>query len=545
MPALPSTCHSALLALAFIGLLAGTARACPFCTAESRTLTEEINDSVVVLFAKLTEPAAVAEALAGQGVPYGFVDPESGEARFAVERVLQGEDQMADPNEIGAIYFGNADFETTFFVRGLDSGIEDEPIDWTIPMPLSETAVAYVARLFELPESGGERLAFFLDYLEDEDPLLGQDAYDEFARAPYADLIAIADQMDRGQLLAWIEGGKVSPSRRRLFLTMLGVCGQPDDVKRLETMLLSDAVVLAPSAEVAVLASLLTDGPLGLSILPESIRFAERQRKLGLDAMIACYLTLSGKHGNPIEGLEMIDERFLSHSQAEYSHVYASLMALRFLMEEQKDLVPPERVIESARLLLNNGDFADQVIPDLARWKDWSVLDRLTTLYEASIAGEQNRYVREPIITYLDVASEQEGPIAAKATAALVRLEPLDPAAVKRARSLRAFGFLAQAKAKQDDAAAVAIESETEVQAEPIETAEPTPPTQTTAERVAEARARKAKLAAAASATTEAPAVMTKPTKPLPSQFLLFSAPLLGAVVCFGLFWMIFRSGTT
>ena len=36
-------------------------------------------------------------------------------------------------------------------------------------------------------QSGADRLAFFQEYLEHEDPLLAQDAYDEFARAPYAD----------------------------------------------------------------------------------------------------------------------------------------------------------------------------------------------------------------------------------------------------------------------------------------------------------------------------------------------------------------------
>ncbi len=523
--------------------LVGTARACPFCMAESRTLTEEIADSAIVLFAKLSEPATAAEALAEQGIPYGFVDADSGEARFAVKRILLGEDKMVDKKEVKAIYFGDADFETTFFVRGLQPvDAEDEPIDWTIPMPLSEKAAEYVAQLFGLPESGGERLAFFLDYLEDEDPLLGQDAYDEFARAPYQDLIAIHDQMDRKQLLAWIEEGRVSPSRRRLFLTMLGVCGQPEDVKRLEAMLLSDGKILGAGAEGAIAASLALGGPLGSAIFPETIRYSERQRKLGLDAMIACYLTLCGKHGDPAKGLDLIDTRFLVQQEADYSHVYSALMALRFLVEEQKDLVPLSRVLQSARLLLDNGDFADQVIPDLARWKDWTVLDRLTTLYEESVESQQNRYVREPIITYLDVAAEQEGTVGVRATAALARVEPLDPAAVKRARSLRAFGSLAQARAKQDDTAA-SDQSERESQANSsgttlLETAKPATPRMTTAERVAEARARKAKLAAARVAEANS-------AKRLPSPLFLLSAPLLAAAICLGLFWTIFRGGVT
>ena len=43
------------------------------------------------------------------------------------------------------------------------------------------------------------------------------------------------------------------------------------------------------------------------------------------------------------------------------------------------------------RLLLDNPDFADQVIPDLARWEDWSVMDRLVEMFKA---GDEKSYVR-------------------------------------------------------------------------------------------------------------------------------------------------------
>ena len=97
-------------------------------------------------------------------------------------------------------------------------------------MPLSERAVEYVDKLQALPEAGAERLAFFQEHLEDEDPLLAQDSYDEFARAPYADVIALGPQMKRERLLEWINDPTVGPSGRRLYLTMLGICGKPEDV---------------------------------------------------------------------------------------------------------------------------------------------------------------------------------------------------------------------------------------------------------------------------------------------------------------------------
>jgi hypothetical protein len=60
--------------------------------------------------------------------------------------------------------------------------------------------------------------------------------------------------------------------------------------------------------------------------------------------------------------------------------------------------------------------------------------------------GDEKSYVRQPVVTYLTVASEQPGDVGARAKAALEDLEELDPEGVKKARSLMAFGFLARAR---------------------------------------------------------------------------------------------------
>jgi hypothetical protein len=93
---------------------------------------------------------------------------------------------------------------------------------------------------------------------------------------------------------------------------------------------------------------------------------------------------------------------------------------------------------------LDNPDFSDQVPIDLSRWKDWSVLDRLVEMYKAS---DKNAYIRQPVVSYLTVASEEPGDVGTRAQAALVELEKLDPEGVKQARSLAAFGALARARA--------------------------------------------------------------------------------------------------
>lgn len=545
-----SICSAVLIGL----LVAQWATACPFCAAESRTLSEEIADSSVVVIAALAVPAEAANKLRGAGVPAGLVDPETGSATFDVERVLVGEPLMKGVKQIQAIYFGEPDTDRKYFIRGADN-----PPDWAIPLPLSEVAAEYVPKLMTLPPDGADRLAFFQPYLQHSDALLAQDAYDEFARAPYQDVVDLGPRMDRAQLMAWIEDPRTSPSRRRLFLTMLGVCGEAEDLEHLREMLASDARLLAPAAEVAAIAAIATNPLAPLPFEAEAIRIAERQRKLGLDALVACYLTLAGKHADPVEALDLVDERFLADPEADYSNVYAALQALRFLAEEQTDLVPLNRILRSARLLLKNQQFADQVIPDLARWEDWSLIGELEQMYRDTYEDREGapvKYVREPIITYLDVAAEQPGDIGPVAEAALKRLEPLDPKTFERARRLQSFGMLAAARAKQSDASASAADEFVAAQADRQAPDQAAPRPRTVASgktRTAEAMPPNPIEPPRAEPRTRAPSTQAQaepgPAEPAPSEIdrpqpngaALVGVPLFGAAGLVGVFWLILR----
>ena len=243
---------------------------------------------------------------------------------------------------IKTVYFGNKDQKKIFMV----TGIAGKRIDWTTPLPLTEKSVEYIKSLDTLPEKGAERLAFFLDYLEHEDPLLAQDAYDEFGRAPYDEVIAVGDQIDRPQLLGWIEDAQVGPTRRRLYLTMLGICGKDEDIAFLESLLRYDYKQMKPGLA-AMQVLMRQAGPaFGSSVLNEMIKADVRRKQQCLDALVAAYLKLKGP-----EGLPLIEERFLANPAAEYTHVYAAVMALRFHGEET-DSLPRERLLQSVRKVL-------------------------------------------------------------------------------------------------------------------------------------------------------------------------------------------------
>lgn len=421
--------------------------ACPFCAAETQTLTEELADCEVAIFAKLLEAApgaAPTNEASAKEAPDGLdggvaesqnYDPNTGRARFAVIEALKGAELVEGTREVEAIFFGDPTSDTLYLIRGIG-----DPYEWTIPFEVSEKAAQYIRDLKALPESGPKRTAYFFDFLQDEDPLLAQDAYEEFARAPYSDLKANSEKLKVETLWQWINSPETSPSRRRLYFTMLGIAGGPQDVPQIERMLLSDVRVSMPAAEATAAVCVASGGPLAAGVFAEMVASKERHDKLGLDAMTACYLALRGP-----EGLEVIDGRYLADQQADYSHIYSVLMALRFLAEEPGP-VPMDRVLKSARLLLDHPDFADQVVTDLARWEDWDSLDRLVELFIRSSRDSRLKYVREPVVNYLDVAAQQPGAVGDRARGAQQYLEAIDPESFVRARRLGAFGALAMAR---------------------------------------------------------------------------------------------------
>ncbi len=424
---------AALVALIWALAHGTTALACPFCSVASQTLSEELAAAEVAVIAKLVKVATLADDPAGLGT---VIDSDSGKAQFEIIDVLHGEEHAAGLKQIGVVYFGEDEEEKSFLI----SGATGPSIDWTTPLPLSVRAVDYVKQLGSLAPKGPDRLKFFSRYFEDRDPLLAQDAYDEFSRAPYDEILRMADHLGRQRLTAWIEDSEVGPTRRRLYLTLLGVCGQADDIAMLESLLRYDYQQMKPGIAVMVAQAGLHGSAAGVTMVDELIRADVRRKRQCLDALIAAYLRLKGPAGMPL-----VEQLFLTNPAAEYTHVYATIMALRFHGEES-DVIPRERLQQALRLVLDNPEIADQVITDLARWEDWSILDRLVNMFKTS---EEDAWIRQPVISYLLVAEDQPEDVGKRATAALAELEQLDPKGVKRARSYAAFGLLARPDTKE------------------------------------------------------------------------------------------------
>jgi hypothetical protein len=152
------------------------------------------------------------------------------------------------------------------------------------------------------------------------------------------------------------------------------------------------------------------------------ITSGENEKRRGLDALVACYLTLKGA-----DGLTLIEQQFFENPNSEYVDTFAAISAIRFLATEKKD-IPRERILAALHKVLDRPTLADLVIPDLARWEDWSVIDKMVELFKN--ATEESKWVRVPVVSYLQVCPKPEAKVA------IEELKTIDPESVRRAETL-------------------------------------------------------------------------------------------------------------
>lgn len=364
-----------LLLVSLVVLVVGPATrpvlACPFCSAVAPPLRQEMASMDAVVIATATETSPIGGSTEGDL-----------KVNMKVVRVLKGEDLIEVGQQVQVVCYS----ELTKDRRFLLSGSDPRDLQWSC-LPVSKRAEEYVATAMQLEDDPVTRLRFYQQYLQDEESMLARDAYDEFGLAPYDAVKKLGPEMDHDQLVQWISDPEMDTANKRLYLTMLGVCGDEKDLPLLEKML----------------------------------RSTQKSTRGGLDALIACYLTLAGE-----EGLSLIDELFLANKKAPYADTYAAIMAIRFHGTEG-DVIPRSALVESLHHVLERPDLADLVIPDLARWGDWSQIDRLTKLFID--ADADNNWVRVPVVNYLRACPKPE------AKAALEKLEEVDPESVRRANT--------------------------------------------------------------------------------------------------------------
>lgn len=259
---------------------------------------------------------------------------------FEVVEVLRGDSKAIKQGMLVKIPFARDGQPGDLFLLFREAG-EDEPT-WTAPVEITEGRYGYIKQV-PSPETP-HRLAFFLKFLESSDEEIAGDAFAEFSRAQYIDVAALAPKLPREKLRSWLASKDLKLQVRiGLYGMMLGLSGDDRDAEFLESLIMT-----RPD--------------------PERPRF-------GIDGMMAGYILLQGE-----KGLDKLLKAKFDDPLAE-DDLLPIRNALVFVWDYARDRVSAEKLQRAMRRFLDQPRLASSVLKDLARWKDWSLLDRLTAEY--------------------------------------------------------------------------------------------------------------------------------------------------------------------
>ena len=356
------TARFTLFALAIAAVLAwaaASARACEFCSAPSLTLSEQLDQADAVVLTKWVSAVKAKprdkdddEAAQFAKTTYKIVEVvknAGGKVKKETEIVLP-EYRPGKPGDLAMLL-----------------GAQGTTLEWGVPIEVTKASFNYIAKAPGPKEPMSKRLEFFLDYLEFPDDLVANDAYGEFASAPFAEIKRLKDKYPRERLRKWITDKDTAVTRLGLYGLMLGLCGNEEDAK----------------------------------LMAGRITEPTQDFRLGIDGIMAGYLLLKGDEG--LKTLE--DAKLKPGGKVPFSETYAAMQAVRFVWNYGGN-IKKDRLKQSMRMLLDRPELADLVIADLARWKDWTVQNRLMKLYGQE--GYDIPSIKRAIVRYMLVCSKDQ-----------------------------------------------------------------------------------------------------------------------------------------
>jgi hypothetical protein len=333
--------------------LSAIAAACPICGQPTITLAERFARADAALLVEWVS-AKGAEGQTPESTIYEIVqvqrDPlgtHKAGAQISVERYVQG--------KTGNLYLllGRKDDK-----RG---------IKWDdSPLAVSETSFQYVVQA-PSPEAPAEkRLGYFLKFLEFPDLTIANDAFAQFVNAPTKDIAAVAGSLPKDKLRRWLADPKTPVTRQAGYGLMLGLCGGSDDARFLE----------------------------------QRIAAIDPERQFGVEGLMFGYLMIAGD-----AGLARLEKMYLADPKTADGQAYAAIQAIRYYWSYGNGKIAEGRLQASMRLMLDRPAFAENAIKDLARWKDWSLHDRLMRLYRS--ADDADKPMKKAIVGYM-IASTRD-----------------------------------------------------------------------------------------------------------------------------------------
>jgi hypothetical protein len=329
------------------------ALSCPNCPAGLTSYADHIASSDAVI---LTEWSSAVEA----------TDDASGSTTVHVRQIVKGPTKRLSAKNIKLDRYRAGKKGDLYLVFGV-IGEETSALVWNDVVEVNAASFQYILKAPAMELESSKRLSYFLNFLEFKDDLVANDAFAEFAGAEYKTLVDMAPQLPREKIRGWILDPETPAIRLGLYGTLLGLCGNRSDARVLETRIVKHE---------------------GVGAFP-----------LGLEGVISGYLMIEGA-----AGLDLIDAKLLQNTETPFTEVFAAAQALRFMWIYSKK-ISHERLCKSMEGLLVRSEIADIVIADLARWKDWTAMDRVVKLYDQ---GEKPTLsTRRAVVRFLLICAKQ------------------------------------------------------------------------------------------------------------------------------------------
>lgn len=323
--------HFWIASLLALLLGAAPAVACPFCSSQGRTLTNDVTDASMVLYGTLKNAKLDPKGDFGQG-----------STELHIEAVIKKHDILGERKMLELPKYVPTDKDKPskylIFVDVFKGKIDPYR---GVPVKDGADLVTYLTGLLKIPEKDvAGRLRFVFDYLDNADVEVSNDAYKEFGNADYKDYRELAKKLPADKIAKWLQDPNTPAFRFGTYGSLLGHCGTEKHADLLRSML---------------------DDP-------------AKRVSSGVDGMLAGYVMLK-----PIEGWAYL-QGLLKDNKKDFLFRYAALRAMRFFWDYRPDVLSHEELQKGVELLLDQGDIADLAIEDLRKWKRWDSLDRVLSL---------------------------------------------------------------------------------------------------------------------------------------------------------------------
>lgn len=373
-----------------LGASGSLAHACPFCSMQGETLTGLVNQSNMVLYGTLKNPRP---------------GPGGGSTDLVINKVIKDHSIRGNRKVITLprhVPLDNSNKDRFLIFCDVYKGKVD-PYRGIAIKPESNIDRYLVGALAVKDKPIPDRLRFFFDYLEDEDPDIANDALKEFGNVlDYKVLREVYQTLPADKIARWLE----NPNALRigLYASMLGHCGKDEHAQLLRSML---------------------DDP-------------KKREMSGMDGVLAGYILLK-----PKEGWEYL-QKIVKDPSEPFVLRYAALRACRFFHDHRADLISHQQLTEAVSHLIDQEDMADLAIEDLRRWNRGELARRVVGLYDKptheapiirrSILRYALTFPTEPDAAKLIQRLRQADPEMVQETEELLKLESLPPGKVTQVK---------------------------------------------------------------------------------------------------------------